>query len=487
MAARRLLRESLNAEAKPLVGGRAVDSLQSPSRVINPATNHPVCDVSPAGKAEAEEALASAKASERSLSHDASARQSSLSELARLMLRNEGSLADLLHEESGKTSSEALAEVRYASSFAQQAAGACKQTLAGTGGVPVSPPFHRLSVMKQPVGPVWAVTPNNFPLAMPCRKLAPALAAGCPVLLQPSSQTPLSAIALASLALQSGFGSESVSVLPTGDDPTAVGNFLAHSKDVRALSFTGSTATGKNLALMCIPTMKRLTLELGGNAPFIVHDSADIEHAASAALYAKYRNSGQTCIAPQRFLVARSCVFTFAQRLAAKASELEFDRDVGAIISEEQLAHVERHVADSNASILSGGRRRSNTPGNFYHPTVAIMNGPAESDDMTLAFTEETFGPVAFISAFDDLDEAIERANRTDTGLVAYAFASDLKASRRFETELMFGMRAINTGVVSNASVPFGGIKQSGFGREGGHEATHEYFDTISVFEGELP
>lgn len=492
----KLLREVIGSNAKPIVAGRHVVRNDAETfSVINPSLNETACDVVSSSADEAEEAIASCKAVSNKLRADASARARVLRKLDELIFRRESALADIVHAESGKTPSESLAECKYARSFVQHAAELCQHVMYGSGCVPSSPPWSSLSVRKRAVGTAWAVVPWNFPLAMPARKTAPALAAGCPVVLQPAAETPLSAIAFTSLTLEA-LGpelEECVSVLPT-HTPQVVGDVMAASKDVHVFSFTGSTSTGKMLAQKCMSSnMKRLVLELGGNAPFIVEKSADLEHAAEAAKFAKFRNAGQTCIAPQRFLVHRSIMHNFAQRLAHKASELEFGSGVGATIGQGALDTMDQHVnsakSKANGSLLCGGQRRFSMlerhTGFYYHPTVCVLQGNSPSeDDATLPFNEETFGPCAFISAFDDIEEAISRANATDAGLVAYAFTNNVSVQQKFQEELQFGMKALNTAVVSYAWMPFGGMKESGFGREGGQAALDEFRITESIFEG---
>lgn len=385
-------------------------------------------------------------------------------------------LARLITAEGGKPLHEARGEVRYGASFVEWFAEEAKRTYGET--IPSPDPGQRLLVIKQPVGVCAAITPWNFPLAMVTRKAAPALAAGCTVVLKPAEATPLTALALADLALRAGIPPGVLNVL-TGEPADIGGELCAHPR-VRKLSFTGSTAVGRLLMTQCAPTLKRLSLELGGNAPFIVFDDADLELAVDAAIAAKYRNSGQTCVCVNRFIVQSGIHDAFAAQLAARTAQLKVGDGMedgvqqGPLINAAAVSRVEEQVADAiarGATALCGGRRHA-LGGNFFEPSVLVGARP----DMVLAH-EETFGPLAPVFRFDSEDEAIALANDTESGLAGYFFTRDIDRAWRVAEALECGMVGINTGRLSNEVAPFGGIKQSGFGREGSRYGIEEYLD----------
>jgi succinate-semialdehyde dehydrogenase/glutarate-semialdehyde dehydrogenase len=333
-------------------------------------------------------------------------------------------------------------------------------------------------VVKQPVGVVAAITPWNFPAAMITRKVAPALAVGCTVVLKPSELTPLTALALVRLAEEAGVPPGVFNVV-TGD-PREIGDVLVDDARVRKLTFTGSTAVGKLLAARCMGTVKRLSLELGGNAPFIVFADADLDRAIEGALASKFRNSGQTCVCANRFLVHEAVYGKFAEGLAARARSLvvgdglERDTQQGPLINRRALEKVEHHVSDGvrrGASVLAGGAR-TGSRGQFFQPTV--LCGVRED---ALLFREETFGPVAGITPFSTEQEAIRLANDTPAGLAAYLYTRDANVIWRVGEALRFGMVGVNTGLLSTEVAPFGGVKESGLGREGSRYGTEEYLD----------
>ena len=385
-------------------------------------------------------------------------------------------LTRLITAEGGKPLNEARGEVRYGASFVEWFAEEAKRTYGET--IPSPDPAQRLLVIKQPVGVCAAITPWNFPLAMVTRKVAPALAAGCTMVLKPAEATPLTALALADLALRADIPPGVLNVI-TGD-PEDIGSELCAHPQVRKLSFTGSTAVGRLLMTQCAPTLKRLSLELGGNAPFIVFDDANLELAVDAAIVAKYRNSGQTCVCVNRFIVQSGIHDAFAAQLAVRTAQLKVGDGMedgvqqGPLISAAALSRVEEHVADAiarGATALCGGRRHA-LGGNFFEPTVLVGTRP----DMSLA-REETFGPLAPVFRFDREDEAIALANDTESGLAGYFFTRDIDRAWRVAESLECGMVGINTGRLSNEAAPFGGIKQSGFGREGSRYGIEEYLD----------
>ncbi|MBB6253288.1 NAD-dependent succinate-semialdehyde dehydrogenase [Nitrospirillum iridis] len=383
-------------------------------------------------------------------------------------------LALILTSEQGKPLAEARGEIGYAAAYIEWFAEEARRLYGEV--IPSPRADARIIVLRQPVGVVAAITPWNFPAAMVTRKVAPALAAGCTLVLKPASQTPLTALALAVLAERAGLPAGVLNVV-TGA-ARVVGATLTASPLVRKLSFTGSTAVGKHLMAQCAPTMKRLSMELGGNAPFIVFDDADIDAAVSGAIASKYRNSGQTCVCVNRFLVQRGIADRFAEKLAAAASALAVGdgrRDgtaQGPLIDQTAVAKVEEHIADAlarGATLLTGGRRHA-LGGGFFEPTVLSGCTP----DMLVA-SEETFGPLAALFAFDTEDEAIRLANDTEVGLAGYFYTRDHARIWRVAEALEVGMVGINSGMISTEVAPFGGIKQSGMGREGSRHGIEDY------------
>ncbi|MEI7611515.1 MAG: NAD-dependent succinate-semialdehyde dehydrogenase [Betaproteobacteria bacterium] len=393
-----------------------------------------------------------------------------------LILLNADDLARLITAECGKPLSEARGEVAYGASFIEWFAEEAKRAYGET--IPSPAPDKRLLTLRQPVGVVAAITPWNFPLAMITRKIAPALAAGCTVVVKPAEQTPLSALALAALAEEAGFPHGVLNVV-TGD-AVAIGGELTANPKVRKLSFTGSTEVGRLLMAQSAPTIKKLSLELGGNAPFIVFDDADLDAAVEGALQAKYRNAGQTCVCANRLLIQAGIYERFSQQLAARVGGLKVGAGEedgvtqGPLIDTAAVQKVEAHVADAlakGARVLTGGRRHARG-GTFFEPTVLTE----VTCEMRLA-REETFGPVAPLFRFSTETEAIALANDTESGLAAYVFSRDVGRCFRVGEALEYGMVGLNTGLISNEVSPFGGIKQSGLGREGGKQGLDEYLE----------
>lgn len=393
-----------------------------------------------------------------------------------LILANADDLARMMTLEQGKPLAEAKGEVVYAASFIEWFAEEAKRLYGDT--IPTTGSDRRLMVIRQPIGVCAAITPWNFPAAMITRKVAPALAAGCTVVVKPAEQTPFTALALADLAQRAGFPPGVFNVL-TGD-PMAIGGVLTASPIVRKLSFTGSTEIGRLLMAQCAPTIKKLSLELGGNAPFIVFDDADIDAAVAGALVSKYRNAGQTCVCANRLLIQDSAYDEFAEKLAVAVKAfsigngLDTGVNIGPLIDDEAVLKVEAHVADAvekGAGVLVGGQRHA-AGERFYEPTVLVDVTP----DMRIA-REETFGPVAPLFRFTTEEEAIRMANDTEFGLAAYFFARDVGRVFRVGEALEYGMVGINTGIISNEVAPFGGIKQSGVGREGSRYGIEEYLE----------
>jgi succinate-semialdehyde dehydrogenase/glutarate-semialdehyde dehydrogenase len=445
--------------------------------VVNPANGQMLAEVSLCGARETQRAIAAANAAWpawRALT--ARRRAQLLQAWNRLILENADDLAQLITAECGKPLTEAKGEVIYGASFIEWFAEEGKRTYGES--IPSPAANTRLIVIKQPIGVCAAITPWNFPLAMITRKVAPALAAGCPVVVKPAEATPLSALALAVLAEQAGFPAGVFNVV-TGK-PAEIGGELCANPIVRKLSFTGSTAVGRLLMAQCAPTIKKLSLELGGNAPFIVFDDADVNAAVDGAMAAKYRNTGQTCVCANRFLVQSGIYEEFATKFAEKAGGLKVGDGTeagvaqGPLINAAGLSKVEAHVADAlakGARVLCGAARHERG-GNFFQPTVLA--------DVTTAMKvarEETFGPVAPLFRFETEAEAIAMANDTEFGLAAYFFSRDVGRCWRVGEALEYGMVGINTGMISNEVAPFGGIKQSGLGREGSKYGIEDYLE----------
>ncbi|MBN3811599.1 NADP-dependent succinate-semialdehyde dehydrogenase [Paraburkholderia sp. Ac-20347] len=391
-----------------------------------------------------------------------------------LMMENADGLALILSTEQGKSLAEAKGEIDYAASFFEWFAEEGKRVYGDT--IPTPAGDRRIVVVKEPVGVCAAITPWNFPAAMITRKVGPALAAGCTIVVKPAEATPFSALALAVLAEQAGVPPGVLSIV-TGD-PKAIGGELTSNPVVRKLSFTGSTGVGRLLMSQCAPTVKKVSLELGGNAPFIVFDDADLDAAVEGAIASKYRNSGQTCVCTNRFYVHDAVYDQFAEKLAAAVAQLKVGRGTepgvtqGPLINEAAVQKVETHVADAlakGASIVTGGKRHTLGHG-FFEPTVLRDVTP----DMQVS-TDETFGPLAPLFRFSTDEDVIRFANDTEFGLAAYFYSRDIGRVWKVAEALEYGMVGINTGLISNEVAPFGGVKQSGIGREGSHYGISDY------------
>lgn len=445
--------------------------------VTDPATGETLAQVPAFGKAETERAVAAAEIAQRAwAAKSAKERAAVLHAWHDLILANLEDLAYLMTREQGKALAEARGEIRYAASFIDWFAEEARRIHGDIAQHPEAD--KRIQVYKQPVGVCAAITPWNFPAAMITRKAGPALAAGCAIIIKPAEQTPLSAFALAELAQRAGVPAGVLQVI-TGD-ARAIGGVLTASPVVRKLSFTGSTEVGRILMAQCAPTVKRLSLELGGNAPFIVFDDADVDAAVDGALIAKYRNSGQTCVCANRFLVQDGIYDAFAAKLAARVAALavgnglQADTVQGPLIDQAAIDKVEELVADARekgAQVLAGGSRHA-LGGSFYQPTVLA----GATTTMRMA-REEIFGPVAPLFRFREESEAVAMANDTEFGLAAYVYTRDLARSWRVTEALEYGMVGLNTGLISNEVGPFGGVKQSGIGREGSRYGIDEYLE----------
>ncbi|WP_353142313.1 NAD-dependent succinate-semialdehyde dehydrogenase [Paracoccus sp. (in: a-proteobacteria)] len=391
-----------------------------------------------------------------------------------LMIANQEDLARIMTAEQGKPRAEARGEIAYAASFIEWFAEEAKRVYGDT--IPAPRPDQRITVLRQPVGVTAAITPWNFPAAMITRKAAPALAAGCSMIVRPADLTPLSALALAELGQRAGLPAGVLQVV-TGS-ASGIGRVLTDSEVVRKLSFTGSTEVGRLLMAQCAPTIKKLSLELGGNAPFIVFDDADLDAAVEGAMLSKYRNAGQTCVCANRLLVQRGIHDAFVEKLAARVAALkvgdgmETGTEIGPMIEPKALDKVESHIADAlskGARLVTGGKRLG---GLYFQPALLTGVTPA----MAVA-QEETFGPMAPVFVFDTEQEAIAMANDTIFGLAAYFFTRDHSRVIRVSEALEYGMVGHNTGLISNEVAPFGGVKQSGLGREGSKYGIEDYLE----------
>ena len=459
---------------------------QNTSNIYNPATQEIIGTVPNMGKAEADRAIQAA------VSHwavwknkTAKDRSTILKKWFELMVAHADELAFILTSEQGKPLAEARGEILYAASFVEWFAEEAKRVYGDI--IPSPYPDARIVVNKQPIGVVAAITPWNFPAAMITRKVAPALAAGCPCIVKPAPETPYTALALVDLALQAGVPAEIFSVI-TGDAVT-IGDAIFESDDVRKFTFTGSTQVGKLLYQRSAQTLKKVSLELGGNAPFIVFDDADLEAAIEGALIAKYRNAGQTCVCVNRFLVQAGIYEQLIAALNEKVqtfvvgSGLQAGNDIGPLININAVKKVEAHVADAlekNARLIAGGKRHG-AGDLFYEPTI-IADVTAEMD----VATQETFGPLAAIFKFENEQQAVEMANATEFGLAAYCYTRDLGRAWRMSEQLEYGMVGINKGLISNEVAPFGGIKQSGLGREGSKYGIEDYLEIKYTLFGGL-
>ena len=446
--------------------------------VHNPATGEAVGHVPRMGEAETQRAIAAA---ERAFAlwkqQTAEARARLLHRWFELMMENQEDLALIMTSEQGKPLAESRGEIAYAASYVQWFAEEARRIYGST--VPAPWADKRIIVTKEPVGVCAAITPWSFPAAMITRKVAPALAAGCTIIVKPAQQTPLSALAMAELAQRAGIPEGVFSVI-TGSS-RAIGGVLTASMAVRKLTFTGSTEVGRVLAEQCAPTLKKMSLELGGNAPFIVFDDADLDAAVEGAMASKYRNTGQTCVCANRLLVQDGVYDAFMARLKVAVQALKVGNGLeagvgqGPLIDQAAVDKVEELVADAvknGAEVVLGGKRHA-LGGTFYEPTI-LANA---TDRMRIA-REEVFGPVAPVFRFKTEEEAIRMANDTEYGLAAYFYARDVGRVWRVGEALEYGMVGINSGIISTAVAPFGGVKQSGMGREGGAAGIEEYLST---------
>jgi succinate-semialdehyde dehydrogenase/glutarate-semialdehyde dehydrogenase len=448
--------------------------------VINPADGNTITSVPNMGAEDARKAIDAANAAFPAwAAKTAKERAAVMRKWFELMLLHSNDLAALMTAEQGKPLAEAKGEILYGASFVEWFAEEAKRV---SGDVMASTwSDKRMVVLKQPIGVCAAITPWNFPIAMITRKVAPAIAAGCSIVIKPAEQTPLSALALAELAHRAGLPAGVMNIV-TADSQRSieVGKVLCDSPIVRHLSFTGSTPVGRILMQQSAPSVKKLALELGGHAPFIVFADADLDAAVEGALASKYRNAGQTCVCTNRFYVHESIYDAFVEKLAVGAAKIKvgngFEQGVsqGPLIDDQAVAKVEEHVADAlskGAKVLAGGKLHA-LGGHFYEPTV-LSN---VTGDMKI-MREETFGPVAAVTKFKTDEEAIAAANDTEFGLASYFYSRDIGRVWRVAEKLEYGMVGINTGIISNEVAPFGGVKQSGLGREGSKYGIDEYLE----------
>ena len=445
--------------------------------VTNPATGEVLGTIPNMGTAETRRAIEAASAAWAGWrKKTAKERADILRKLFNLMMENQEDLAILMTAEQGKPLAESKGEIAYAASFIEWFAEEGKRTYGDV--IPAHAPDKRIVVIKQPVGVVAAITPWNFPTAMITRKAGPALAAGCPIVLKPATQTPFSALALAELAHRAGMPAGVFNVV-TGS-ATQIGGEMTGNPIVRKLTFTGSTEIGKMLLEQCAKTVKKTSMELGGNAPFIVFDDADLDAAVEGAIMSKYRNAGQTCVCANRILVQDSVYDAFAEKLTAAVAKLKVgdglkgETQQGPLIDMKAVEKVEEHIADAvkkGAKVVAGGKRHA-LGGSFFEPTILVN----VTTDMKVT-REETFGPVAPLFRFKTEDEAMKLANDTEFGLAAYFYARDLGRVWRVAEGLEYGIVGINTGIISTEVAPFGGVKESGIGREGSKYGIEDYLE----------
>ena len=455
--------------------------------VNDPATGLKLADVANLGPTDAEAAIAAANAAWPAWrAKTGKERHAILLKWYQLLMANQEDLGRIMTAEQGKPFPEAKGEVAYGASFVEWFAEEAKRVNGET--LPQFDNNRRLMVLKQPIGVCAAITPWNFPLAMITRKVAPALAAGCPVVIKPAELTPLTALAAAELAVRAGIPAGVLNLLTAdGNNSIAVGKVLCASDVVRHISFTGSTEVGRILMAQSAPTVKKMSLELGGNAPFIVFDDADLDSAVEGAMASKYRNAGQTCVCANRLYVQDGVYDAFVEKFAAKVRALKvgngFEEGVnqGPLIEDAAVQKVERHLADALAKggrVVAGGNK---LPGQFVEPTVV-----ADATADMLCAREETFGPFAPVFRFKTEQEAIDAANNTEFGLASYFYSRDVGRIFRVSEALEYGMVGINAGIIATEHVPFGGVKQSGLGREGSHHGMDDYVELKYLCLGDI-
>ncbi|WP_346795430.1 NAD-dependent succinate-semialdehyde dehydrogenase [Halomonas sp. Bachu 37] len=476
----------IDGTAAALVGGRWHTG-DARFAVTNPATGETLAQVADLNAEQAREAVSAADAAGAAWKRvTVKKRAALLRAWFERIQKDAEALAELMTLEQGKPLAESRGEVVYGASFIEFFAEGAKRMAGET--LPVHAADKRMLVLREPVGVVAAITPWNFPMAMITRKCAPAIAAGCTVVIKPAEATPLTALALARMALEVGFPEGVINVV-TAAKPAAVGEVLTTDPRVRKVSFTGSTPVGKTLLAQCAGTVKKASMELGGNAPFIVFDDADLDAAVSGAIASKYRNAGQTCVCTNRFLVQEGIYDAFVEALAERVAALQVGdgrepgTTIGPLINQAAVDKVQRHVDDAVARggrLLCGGHRHAQGE-NFFAPTVI-----ADATTEMCVAREETFGPLAPVFRFRDEEEAIAMANDTPFGLAAYFYARDYRRIWRVMEGLEYGMVGVNEGLISTELAPFGGVKESGLGREGSHHGLEEFTELKYVCVGGL-
>ncbi len=461
------------------INGDFIDALNNKTfAVTNPATSEEICQVADLGEKETEQAILAAEVAQKAWAKVLpKERANILRRWFELVMQNQEELAQILSLEQGKPITESRGEIAYGASFIEWFAEEAKRIYGDI--LPSDKTHHRLMVIKQPIGVVAAITPWNFPNAMITRKAAPALAAGCAVVVKPAAETPLSALALAELAHQAGLPKGLLNIV-TSTDAVAVGKVLTESPIVRKVTFTGSTRVGKILMEQSACTVKKLALELGGNAPSIVFDDADLDNAVEGVFASKFRNSGQTCVCTNRIYVQEGIYEQFLAKFKQKMAQIklgsanELGVTMGPLITQSAVEKVQRHIEDAvqkGATVMMGGKP-SALGGTFFEPTLL-----RDATQSMLIAHEETFAPLAPIIKFETEEEAVQMANDTEFGLASYLFTQDMSRIWRVSEALEYGIVGINEGLISNEIAPFGGVKESGLGREGSKYGLEEFLE----------
>ncbi|MBT9384186.1 NAD-dependent succinate-semialdehyde dehydrogenase [Pseudooceanicola sp. CBS1P-1] len=473
-----LLKDPSLLATRAYVNGKWIDGADGTFAVTNPARGDVLAEVANLSRAQIATAIDAAHDAQRLwAARTAKERSVLLRRWFDLIMENQEDLGTILTAEQGKPLAEAKGEIAYGASFIEFYAEEAKRIYGET--IPGHQADKRITVIKQPVGVAASITPWNFPTAMITRKAGPALAAGCSFLARPASETPLSALALAVLAARAGLPAGVFNVLPSGSS-SEVGKEFCENEKVRKITFTGSTAVGRILLKQAADTVKKCSMELGGNAPFIVFDDADLDAAVEGAIQCKFRNNGQTCVCANRIYVQSGVYDAFAEKLKAKVAAmtvgdgLEEGSELGPLITEDAVQKVRDHIADATAKgarVILGGDK-GGLPGTFFPPTIVTGATP----EMAFA-TEETFGPLAPLFRFEDTDEVIAMANDTIFGLASYFYARDLSRVYKVAEALEYGIVGVNTGLISTEVAPFGGVKQSGLGREGSRHGIEEFLE----------
>ena len=485
-----LLNDPTLLKTDALINGQWISG-QSRFAVTDPASGMHLADVANLGIADAEAAIEAAnQAWPAWRKKTAKERSIIMRKWFDLLMANQEDLARLMTAENGKPMAESRGEVAYGASFVEWFAEEAKRVNGET--LPTFDNNRRLLVVREPIGVCAAITPWNFPLAMITRKVSPALAAGCPVIIKPAELTPLTALAAAELAIRAGIPAGVLNIVTAdSDNSVAVGKVFCASNTVRHISFTGSTEVGRILMAQSAPSVKKMSLELGGNAPFIVFDDADIDSAVEGAFASKYRNAGQTCVCSNRIYAQAGIYDEFVKKFAAKVATAKvgngFEDGInqGPLIEESALDKVQRHVDDAiskGGRVLTGGKRLKDVgSGQFFEPTVI-----ADANASMLCAREETFGPFAPVFKFETEQEAIDAANNTEFGLASYFYSRDVGRIFRVAEALEYGMVGINVGILATEHVPFGGVKHSGLGREGSHHGMDDYVEIKYLCVGDI-